>query len=174
MGPALVAQVDYNEPRMAQKTSMLFQRDENIAPCACMKTKSSACRRSIVLWPETACGLAFVVSTHLMPHTMCRQTSGFCYTGWYILDTSDHTCGKAQNRRACRSSLMAAMCAAVNACSLVTISAAAPRPTMPSTFSVPARLPPSYADAKPHKIKMCRVKFTQAGFSASVLAYCRM
>ena len=35
------------------------------------------------------------------------------------------------------------MCRAVDSCSLVTIAAAAPTPTMPRTFSVPARLPAS-------------------------------
>lgn len=53
------------------------------------------------------------------------------------------TCGKACTRRFCKESLMAAMCVAVASCSCVTSSAAAPSPTMPRTFSVPALLPAS-------------------------------
>ncbi len=98
-------------------------------------------------------GTALGVCTRCNLGTRC--SSGTAQTARYMPCTANHvykcwctclqlwqiTSGKACNSRSCRSSRIAAICDSVAACSRVTISAAAPRPTMPSTFSVPARLP---------------------------------
>ena len=73
------------------------------------------------------------------------------------------TCGKACTRRFCKESLMAAMCVAVASCSWVTSSAAAPSPTMPRTFSVPALLPASCTTHSQQLRTVCGMLFSGIG-----------
>ena len=85
------------------------------------------------------CNLGTAQTAQCMPCTAkhVHECWCTCLQLWQI------TSGKARNSRSCRSSRIAAMCVSVAACSRMTISAAAPSPTMPSTFSVPALLPAS-------------------------------
>ena len=99
-------------------------------------TALGVCTTSIF---STRRNLGTAQTAQCMPCTVkhVHQHNCTCLQLWQL------TSGKARSSRSWRSSRIAAMCDSVAACSRVTISAAAPRPTMPSTFSVPARLPVS-------------------------------